>query len=56
MSYLDKTLTFESDKIYYYDEDFGGNFEVMMDWEDPLMSASAAYVCKNGGDILAAGS
>ena len=55
MSYLDKTLTFESDKIYYYDEDFGGNFEVMMDWEDSLMSASAAYVCQNGGDILEIG-
>ena len=27
----------------------------MMDWEDPLMSASAAYVCKNGGDILEIG-
>ena len=31
MSYLDKTLIFESDKIYYYDEDYGDNFEVMMD-------------------------
>ena len=27
----------------------------MMDWEAPLMSASAAYVCKNGGDILEIG-
>ena len=27
----------------------------MMDWEDPLMSASAAYVCENGGDILEIG-
>ena len=55
MSYTDKTLTFESDKIYYYDDAYGGNFEVMMDWEDPLMSASAAYVCQNGGDILEIG-
>ena len=55
MSYLDKTLTFESDKIYYYDEAYGDNFEVMMDWEDLLMSASAAYVCQNGGDILEIG-
>jgi hypothetical protein len=51
MSYTNKTLTFESDKIYYTDTSFGGDFEVMMDWEDPLMSASAAYVCENGGDI-----
>ena len=55
MSYINQTLTFESNKIYYYDENFGGNFEVMMDWEDPLMSASAAYVCQNGGNILEIG-
>ena len=52
MNYTDRTLIFESDKIYYYDENFGGNFEVMMDWEDNVMSASAAYVCQSGGDIL----
>ena len=55
MSYIDKTLTFESDKIYYYSEGWGENIEVMMNWEDPLMSASAAYVCKGGGDILEIG-
>lgn len=55
MNYLSQSLTFESDKIYYYDEDYGDNFEVMMSWEDPLMSASAAYVCQNGGDILEIG-
>ena len=27
----------------------------MMDWEDPLMSASAAYICEGGGDILEIG-
>ena len=55
MSYIEKNLIFEQDKIYYYDEEFGGNFEVMMDWEDSLMSASAAYVCQNKGDILEIG-
>ena len=55
MPYIDKILTFESDKIYYYDEDFGSNFEVMMEWEAPLMSASAAYACSGGGDILEIG-
>ena len=55
MSYTDKTLTFESNKIYYTDNDFGGDFEIMMDWEDSLMSASAAYVCENGGGILEIG-
>ena len=53
MSYTDKTLTFEQDKIFYQED--GTEFEVMMDWEDSLMSASAAYVCQNGGDILEIG-
>ena len=55
MSYLDKTLILESDKIYYTDDTFGGDREVMMGWEDPLMSASAAYICQGGGDILEIG-
>ena len=32
MSYTNQTLTFESNRMYYYDENFGLNFEVMMDW------------------------
>ena len=50
MSYTNKTLIFEEDKIYY--EDSGMILEVMMDWEDDIMKASADYVCENGGDIL----
>ena len=53
MSYISKTLIFESDKIYFTEE--GIQVEVMMDWEHSLMSASAAYVCENGGDILEIG-
>lgn len=53
MSYLDKTLTITGSQIYYIDE--GQKCEVMMDWEDEIMSASAAYVCQNGGDILEIG-
>ena len=53
MSYIDKTLVFEEDKIYYTDE--GTTFEVMMNWEDSIMKASADYVCENGGDILEIG-
>jgi len=53
MAYIDKTLVFESNKIYYIDE--GLELEVMMDWEDPIMKASADYVCENGGDILEIG-
>ena len=53
MSYLDKTLVFEENKIYY--EDGGMILEVMMDWEDDIMKASADYICVNGGDILEIG-
>ena len=53
MSYLDQTLTFESDKIYYSQD--GTELQVMMNWEAPIMSASAAYICQNGGDILEIG-
>tara|TARA_Y100000385_G_scaffold237257_1_gene251690 strand:- start:158 stop:724 length:567 start_codon:yes stop_codon:yes gene_type:complete len=55
MSYLTRSLTFNESKIYYTDAFFGGDREVMMDWEHPLMSASAAYVCENGGNILEIG-
>jgi hypothetical protein len=53
MNYTDKTLTFESDKIYFTEEET--QVEVMMDWEHSLMSASAVYVCEGGGDILEIG-
>ena len=53
MGYINETLTFESDKIYYTEGDV--ELEVMMSWEDTLMSASAAYVCQGGGDILEVG-
>jgi predicted O-methyltransferase YrrM len=53
MSYISQSLTFEEDKIYYTQN--GREYEVMMDWEDTLMSSSAAYVTQNGGDILEIG-
>jgi protein arginine N-methyltransferase 2 len=53
MAYINKNLTFGSDKIYYTEGDV--ELEVMMSWEDTLMSASAAYVCQGGGDILEVG-
>ena len=55
MNYTDRKLVFDNDKIYYYDKSFGGNLEVMMDWEDDIMKAKADYVCKDGGDILEIG-
>ena len=54
MTYLSSDLTFESDKITYINSN-NLTLEVMMDWEDTIMSASAAYVCMNGGDILEIG-
>tara|TARA_R100000742_G_C4251590_1_gene69863 strand:+ start:76 stop:639 length:564 start_codon:yes stop_codon:yes gene_type:complete len=54
MAYIDETLVFESDKVYYTD-DLGTEFQVMMTWEDSIMKASADYVCEGGGDILEIG-
>ena len=49
--YVSQSLSFESDKIIVD----GLGDEVMMDWEDSLMSASADYVAQGGGDILEIG-
>ena len=50
MNYISSNLTFNESNIM-----LGNNQYVMMDWEDPLMSASAAYICEGGGDILEIG-
>jgi len=55
MAFVDRTLTFEPNRIYYYDEIFDMDNEVMMDWETPIMQAKADYVCSNGGNILELG-
>ena len=54
MYYISQSLVFEEDRIYFLGDD-SEEREVMMDWEDTLMSASAAYVTENGGDILEIG-
>ena len=54
MTYISSDLIFGSDKITYTHGDFH-TVEVMMDWEDSIMSASAAYACEGGGDILEIG-
>ena len=53
MGYIDETLIFEEDKIYYTHAD--QELQVMMSWEDNIMKASADYICENGGDILEIG-
>ena len=55
-TYLSSSLTFHSDKITTKMEEFGDeDVIIMMDWEHPTMSASAAYVTEGGGDILEIG-
>ena len=53
MTYISQSLTFNESKITFTDSEI--KWEVMMDWEDPLMLASAAYICEEGGDILEIG-
>ena len=54
--YLSSSLIFSSDKIICQSSDWiGFDKEVMMDWEHPIMSASAAYITHDGGDILEIG-
>ena len=53
MDYVNTNLGFYNNKIVV--EDTGSDWnsvEVMMDWEHPMMSSSAAYVTEGGGDIL----
>ena len=55
MIYTSQSLEFSENKITYTDTIQDVEWEVMMDWEDTIMSASAAYVCEEGGDILEIG-
>jgi len=52
MTYISQSLEFNESNIIYTESET--QFEVMMDWEDPLMSASAAYICEES-DILEIG-
>ena len=55
-TYLSSSLTFHTDKITTKMEEVGDeDVIIMMDWEHPAMSASAAYITENGGDILEIG-
>ncbi len=48
--YLNTDLTFSDTEITLPD-----GFEVMMEWERPIMERSAAIVCHNQGDVLNVG-
>ncbi len=54
MYYLSQSLTIEDSKIHFTG-DSGIEQQVMMDWEDTLMSGSASFITQNGGDILEIG-
>ena len=55
-NYISSSLAFYDTKIVVEDNDSNyNNAEVMMDWEHPAMSASAAYITQGGGDILEIG-
>ena len=54
--YVSSSLPFHSDKITSKMDEFGDEeVIIMMNWEHPAMSASAAYVTEGGGDILEIG-
>ena len=54
--FISSSLAFYNNKIVVEDSGSAHNgMSVMMDWEDPIMSASAAYVTQGGGDILELG-
>ena len=56
MDYINTNLEFYDNKIVVEDTGSVWNtVEVMMDWEHPMMSSSAAYVTEGGGDILEIG-
>jgi len=56
MAYIERELVFQESKIYFADASSPtGEKVVMMDWEDPIMYASAQYVAENGGNILEIG-
>ena len=51
MAFKDNTLNFSDTKIV----DSSTDFEVMMNWEAPIMEKSAKYICQSKGDILEIG-
>ena len=55
-NYTSSSMFFHNDKIVCKMEEYGDEeVLIMMDWEHPAMSASAAYVTQGGGDILEIG-
>ena len=54
MTYISQSLTFTSDAILL-SSSISDQTQTYMDWEDQILSASAAYITENGGDILEIG-
>ena len=54
MTYISQSLTFTTDAILL-SSSISDQTQTYMDWEDKILSASAAYITQNGGDILEIG-
>ena len=54
MTYISQSLTFTSDAILL-SSSISDQTQTYMDWEDQILSASAADITQNGGDILEIG-
>ena len=54
MTYISQSLTFTSDAILL-SSSISDQTQTYMDSEDQILSASAAYITQNGGDILEIG-
>lgn len=54
-SYLSANLTFEDDKITWHCPEMNDTREVMMSWEQPIMSKMAEVAVEAGDDVLECG-
>jgi|TARA_B100001094_G_scaffold255426_1_gene254405 hypothetical protein len=54
-TYVSKSIEFTDNKTSFYFTGSNAEQVITEDWQNVIHSASAAYVCENGGDILEIG-
>jgi len=54
-TYVSKSIEFADNKTSFYFTGSNAEQVITEDWQNVIHSASAAYVCENGGDILEIG-
>jgi|TARA_Y100000361_G_scaffold117496_1_gene108661 hypothetical protein len=56
-SFTSESIVFSENKDYFVNDNFESGSQIIISepWLDVIYSASAAYVCENGGDILEIG-